>query len=393
MSERTSYTKYSARGLMIPYSRQTVRQDDIDAVVRVLRSDWLTQGPLVPEFERALAAAVGAKYAVVFSSGTGALEAAYHAADIGRGDEVITSPLTFAATANAALLRGAKVVFADIEEETGNMDPREVEKKITKKTKAIIPIDYGGLPAGLDALKRIAKKHNLVLIEDAAHALGAVYKGKRVGAIADMTMFSFHPVKSITTGEGGAITTNRKDFYDALVLFRSHGITREFGKLKTKQKDGWYYEMQELSSNYRITELQAALGLSQLKKLARFVNARRRIAAQYQKSFAGDPRFILPREYPGARSAWHLYPLRLRGAYAAKRDYIFAKLRKSGIGVQVHYIPVYWHPYYQKLGYKNGLCPKAEEFFRSEISIPVFPRLTHREQAYVIDCIKKAVRI
>ncbi|MDP2669395.1 MAG: UDP-4-amino-4,6-dideoxy-N-acetyl-beta-L-altrosamine transaminase [bacterium] len=366
---------------MIPYSHQSIDEDDIKAVVDVLKSDWLTQGPKVQEFENALAKKVGAKYAVVFSNGTAALEAAYFAADLKQGDEIITSPLTFAATANAALWQGAKVVFADIEADSGNIDPKKVEKKITSKTKAIVPVDYSGLPVRLDELKALAEKHKLLLIEDAAHALGAEYlstgsrQAKKVGSISDMTMLSFHPVKSITTGEGGAITTNRQDFYDKLLLYRGHGF-----------KNG---EMQELAHNYRMTDIQAALGISQLKKLDKFIQARKKIAARYGEAFAGNKNLILPKEYEGASSSWHLYPLRLAGSPpaggAGKRAEIFKKLRDAGIGVQVHYIPVYLHPYYQKLGYKAGLCPKAEAFYEAEISIPVFPDLTEKDQEFVIE--------
>lgn len=370
---------------MIPYGHQFIDQDDIDAVVDVLKSDYLTQGPKIKEFEDALAKYVGAQFSVAFSSGTAALEAAYFAAGLKDGDEIITSPLTFVATSNAALHRGAKVVFADVEVETGNIDPLDVERKITSKTKAIVPVDYSGLPVNLDELSAISKKHNLLLIEDAAHALGAEYKVKKIGGIADMTMFSFHPVKSITTGEGGAITTNREDFYKKLLLYRTHGITKEnfINNSDGPPAGGWYYEMQELAQNFRLTDIQAALGVSQLKKLDKFIGARKAIAVKYNSAFAENKNLILPKEYDGVSSARHLYPIRLKNS--ARRAEVFKKLRDSGIGVQVHYIPVHFHPYYQELGFKKGICPNAEDFYAGEISIPIFPGLSPQDQNFVIE--------
>lgn len=380
---------------MIPYGHQYIDEDDIKEVVSVLRSDFLTQGPKVKEFEESLVKNVNAKYAVAFSSGTAALEAAYFAVGFKEGDsaqggpalgwEIITSPLTFAATSNAALHRGAKVVFADIEKETGNIDPLDVQKKITPKTKAIVPVDYSGLPVKLDELLNIAKQHNLLLIEDAAHALGAEYKGKKIGSIADMTMFSFHPVKSITTGEGGAITTNNEDFYKKLLLYRTHGITKENFKNNPEgpPAGGWYYEMQILAQNFRLTDIQAALGVSQLKKLEKFISARKTIAVKYNLAFAQNKNLILPKEYEGVSSSWHLYPIRLKNS--SRRAEIFKKLRDSGIGAQVHYIPVHLHPYYQDLGYKKGICPNAEAFYAGEISLPIFPGLSPQDQDFVIE--------
>lgn len=358
----------------------------------MLKSDWLTQGPKVEEFEKVLAKYVGARFAVSFSSGTAALQAAYFAAGIKKGDEIITSPLTFAATANAAIWQGAKVVFADIEEETGNLDPVEVEKKITKRTKVIVPVDYAGLPARLEEFRKIVRKRRLILIEDAAHALGTSYKGRRVGSIADMTMLSFHPVKSITTGEGGAITTNQKDFYERLLIFRNHGITKDKRKFRHPSPGDWYYEMQELGLNYRMTAIQAALGISQLKKINKFIAARRRIARSYDQALSGISGITLPSEPRGFLSSYHLYPIRLSEKFKDRRDKIFAKLRNAGIGVQVHYIPVYWHPYYRKLGYRKGICPRAEEFYRAVISIPVFPTLGIKDQNYVVKCIQSQLK-
>lgn len=367
---------------MIPYGHQSIDESDIKAVVEVLKSDWLTQGPKIDEFEKKLSEYCGTKYAVVFSNGTAALHAAYFSAGLKKDDEFITTPLTFAATANAGLYLGAKPVFADIEED-GNLDPVEVEKKITSKTKAIAVVDYAGKPAQLDQLKDIAKKYNLILIEDACHALGAEYKGKKIGSVSDLTIFSFHPVKSITTGEGGAVLTDNKDYYERLKMFRTHGITKN--NLVNKPEGDWYYEMQELGFNYRMTDIQAALGNSQLKRLDRFIKARRKIAADYKKAFEKYNNLMsLPSADGIDNSSWHLLIVRLLGKLSSKRAEIFKKLRESGVGIQVHYIPVYWHPFYQKLGYKKGLCPKAEAFYKSIISLPIYPDLKLEDQKSVI---------
>jgi len=367
---------------MIPYGHQSIDESDIKEVVKVLKSDWLTQGPEIDEFEKKLGDYCGAKYAVVFSNGTAALHAAYFAAGFKKGDEFITTPLTFAATANAGLYLGARPVFADISED-GNLDPGEIEKKITPKTKAIAVVDYAGKPARLDKLKAIAQKHNLILIEDACHALGAEYKRKKIGSVSDLTIFSFHPVKSITTGEGGAVLTDKKDYYERLKMFRTHGITKK--NLVNKSEGDWYYEMQELGFNYRMTDIQAALGISQLKRLDKFIKARRKIAGNYKKIFDKYSDLIsLPSADNIQDSSWHLFVIRLRGRSASKRAEIFKKLRESGIGAQVHYIPVYWHPFYQKLGYKKGLCPRAEDFYKSIISLPIYPDLKSKDQKFII---------
>lgn len=374
---------------MLPYSRQHIDKDDVQAVTKVLESDYITQGPEIEKFENVLAKYCGAKYAVVFSSGTAALHAAYFAAGIGEGDEVITSPLTFAATANAALYVGAKPVFADIDPATGNLDPKSTEKQITKKTKAIIPVDYSGRPALMAEFRALAKKHNLVLIEDAAQALGASYKGKKIGVWADMTIFSFHPTKSITTGEGGAILTNDKTYFERLFMFRTHGITKDFTKLFKKGRAEWYHEMQFLGYNYRMTDIQAALGVSQMKKLSSHIQKRRTLANHYFKLLQHVEGLTLPaRDSADNTSAWHLFPIRV---VASKRDRIFKELRKKGIGVQVHYLPVHFHPYYAKLGYKEGVCPNAERYSSEEISIPLYPQLTVREQDLVIAALKSAL--
>lgn len=355
----------------IPYSRQSVDEDDIKEVVAVLRSDYLTQGPKIMEFEIALASYCGAKYAVVFSSGTAALHGAYFAAGIGPGDEIITSPITFAATANAALYLGAKPVFADIDPETGNIDPELIERAITKKTKAVVPVHYAGHPANLDHLHDIARSRDLLVIEDACHALGASYKGRKIGALSDMTVFSFHPVKPITTGEGGAVLTGDRKFYERLLAFRSHGIVKGTAGFEENPHGNWYYEMQMLGYNYRLTDIQCALGLSQLKKIDAFIKRRKEIVLSYALAFKGNKWFDLPVMSGDAESSWHLYPIRFKGEFLARKALIFDRLRKAGLVVQVHYIPVYLHPYYKRLGYREGICPAAEQFYRRQLSIPV----------------------
>lgn len=368
---------------MIPYGHQSIDKSDIEAIIKVLKSDWLTQGPEIDEFEKKLSEYCGAKYAVVFSNGTAALHAAYFAAGFKKDSEFITTPLTFAATANAGLYLDARPVFADIDE-YGNLDPGEIEKKITKKTNAIVAVDYAGRPVQLDQFRAIAQKYDLVLIEDACHALGAEYKGKKIGSVSDMTIFSFHPVKSITTGEGGAALTNDEGYYEKLKLFRTHGITKRDLKNKSEADGDWYYEMQELGFNYRMTDLQAALGTSQLKRLNGFIGKRKEIAKKYERAFKKYEDYLIlpPLDDEDYFSAWHLYAIRLKNNN--RRLETFKKLRGADIGVQVHYIPVYWHPYYQKLGYKKGICPKAEAFYKSAISLPIYPDLKSEDQEFVI---------
>ena len=371
----------------IPYGRQFIDKDDIREVVKVLKSDWLTQGPMVQRFEEALAAYCGVKYVVAVSSGTAALHLACLVSGLKKGDEAITSPITFLATSNAVLYTGARPVFADIDYDAINISPGEIEKNITKKTKVILPVHFAGLPCDIPEIAKIAKKHNLVVIEDACHALGAEYKanGKwiKVGSCkhSDMTIFSFHPVKHITTGEGGAIATDSKRLYERLKALRTHGVYKD----KNTTKNGaWYYEMRELGFNYRLTDIQCALGLSQLKKLDRFIRRRREIVEKYEESFMGNEFFSLPEEDGNVKSSWHLYVIRLKDKYKKSREEIFHKLRNKGLGIQVHYIPVYQHPYYKQSGYGKVICPNAEDFYQKEISIPLHYSISVKDIGYVI---------
>ena len=370
--------------MYIPYGHQTIGEDDIQAVVEVLRSDFLTTGPYVEEFENKVAEYVGAKYAVAVSNGTAALHVACLAAGIKEGDEVITTPITFAASSNCVLYCGGTPVFADIDEKTYNIDPEDIRRKITPRTKAIIPVHFTGQPCDMDAIYQIAKEHNLLVIEDAAHALGAEYKGKKIGSISDMTTFSFHPVKPITTAEGGMVVTNDKKLYERLKLFRSHGITREECLMEPKDdsEGGWYYQQLELGYNYRLTDVQAALGSSQMKKLDAFIQKRCEIVEEYDKAFANNPNIRTPYVLDGVMSGWHLYIIQVLNK---NRKEVFEELRKAGIGVNVHYIPVYKHPYYQKHGYNEVCCENAEELYKNMISLPIHPGLTKEQQEYVIE--------
>lgn len=366
--------------MTIPYGRQCIEEDDIQAVVDVLRSDYLTTGPKVEEFEHIVAEYVGAKYAVAIANGTAALHAACYAAGIGPGDEVITTPITFAASANCVLYCGGTVVFADINPKTYNIDVEDIKRKITDRTKAIIAVHYTGQPCDMDGIHALARKHNLLVIEDAAHALGADYKGKRIGSISDMTTFSFHPVKHITTGEGGMITTNSKELYKRLKLFRTHGITRDPGFMQKNEGD-WYYEQCNLGYNYRITDIQCALGISQMGKLDRFIERRRALAQKYNKAFHDYKYIICPYQEDGCNNSWHLYVVQVPNH---DRRAVFDKLRAEGIGVNVHYIPVYKFPYYQEHGYSDVKCENAEKIYENLISLPLYPALTDIEQEKVI---------
>lgn len=375
----------------IAYGKQTVDDKDIEAVIKVLKDEYLTTGPYVKEFEERIATYVGSKYAVAVSNGTAALHMACYAAGIKEGDEVIVPAITFAASANCVLYCGGTPVFADIDPKTYNIDLKEIENKITKKTKAIIPVDYTGQSVDMDEIRKIADKHKLIVIEDGAHSLGSEYKGKKVGTKAHMTEFSFHPVKPITTGEGGIVVTNDEELYKKMLLFRSHGITRD-KDLLTHNEGPWYYEQIDLGYNYRITDIQCALGISQMNKIDDFINRRRDIVEKYNEGFKDIKEIIIPYEADYSNSGWHLYIIKLDlEKLNCTRKEIFEALQAENIGVNVHYIPVYLHPYYQKLGYKKGLCKNAEELYERMITIPLFPKMTDNDVQDVIDGVKKVI--
>ncbi len=381
------------RDKLLPYGHQWIDEEDIRAVLDVLRTDWITQGPKVAEFEKEFAKYVGAKYAVAVNSGTAALHAACFAAQIEKGDEAITTPITFAASANCVLYQGGTPVFADIDVDTLNIDPEEIKKKINRKTKALIPVDFTGRPVDFEKILQIAKDNNLVIIEDASHALGATYKDRKIGSISDMTIFSFHPVKHITTGEGGMTTTDNKEYYERLKSFRTHGITKDKDKLLNY--DGpWYYEIQELSYNYRLTDFQCALGLGQLKKIDKFIQRRREIVKKYNSEFKDMPEIKIPQINPAdSNPAWHIYiiQLNLKRLKVGRRE-IFEALRSENIGVNVHYIPIHLQPYYQKkFGYHPGDFPKAENYYSRAITLPVFPKMSDEDIDDVVAAVKKVI--
>ncbi|HWR45767.1 UDP-4-amino-4,6-dideoxy-N-acetyl-beta-L-altrosamine transaminase [Sporomusa sp.] len=376
------------RETYLPYGRQWLDEDDIKAVVEVLKSDYLTTGPKIAEFEKAFAQYVDAKFAVAISNGTAALHAACYAAGIQEGDEVITTPITFAASANAVLYCGGTPVFADIDAATYNIDPNEIRRKITDKTKAIIPVHFAGQPCDMDEIGKIASEFNLMVIEDAAHAVGADYKGKLIGGISDMTIFSFHPVKHVTTGEGGMITTNNESLYRKLLLFRSHGITRDKDMMLENQGP-WYYEQLELGYNYRMTDIQAALGVSQLKKADKFLQRRREIADLYTEAFKDTTGLTVPFQEDGCNSSWHLYVIQLNlEKLRCDRKEVFEALHRENIGVNVHYLPVYKHPYYQQNGYRDVKCAHSEKLYDRMISLPIFPKMTNQDVQDVIHSVK-----
>ena len=379
------------RSTLLSYGRQSIEEDDIQAVVKVLRSDWLTTGPKVEEFEEAFAATVGAKYAVSFSSGTAALHAAIFAAGLKEDDEAITSPMTFCATANCVVHQGATAVFADVCPDTLNIDPVQVAARITNNTRAILPVDYAGHPADLDAIMNQAQRQGLIVIEDACHALGAEYRGRRVGSIAHMTVFSFHPVKHITTGEGGMVTTDDASFGKRLRLFRNHGISSD---ARQRQANGqWHYEMVALGLNYRLTDIGCALGLGQLGRLSENLARRREIAAEYTAALSAVPGVVTPARRESVNPAWHLYPIRIdENAVRVSRGEVFRALRAENIGVNVHYIPVHLHPYYRdRFGFKPGDFPVSEAAYDRLISLPMFHGMSNQDLADVICAVAKVI--
>jgi len=375
---------------MIPYGRQTVDEKDIEAVIEVLRSDWLTTGPKVAEFEDALARYVGAKYAVAVSSGTAALHCAMYALGIGPGQEVIVPTMTFAASVNCVVYQGGIPVFADVTADTLLIDPQDVERKITPQTKAIIAVDYAGQPCDYDALREIADRHHLALVADACHSLGATYRGRAVGSLADLNVFSFHPVKHITTGEGGMITTDNEEYAKRLRIFRNHGII--YDARQREAQGPWFYEMVDLGYNYRITDFQCALGKSQLQKLPRWLARRQEITRQYAAAFA-ELKGITPLVAKAdVRHAYHLYVVRInQDEIGIGRGEFLQVLRSRGIGVHVHYVPVHLHPFYQnRFGTGRGLCPVAESAYEQILSLPMYPSMTDAEIRTVVHSIEAA---
>lgn len=374
------------------YGRQCIEQDDIDAVVATLKSDLITCGPQVTAVEEKLCKITHAKYAVVVANGTAALHLAAMAAGIKEGDEVIVSPITFAASANCVLYCGGTPVFADINPETYNISPDSIRKCITEKTKAVVAVDFTGQAVELDEIRAICKEHNLILIEDAAHSIGTLYNGQPVGSIADMTCFSFHPVKTVTGGEGGAITTNDETIYRKLMRLRTHGITRNIDEMVNPSDAMWYNEQVELGYNYRMTDFQAALLGSQLNKLPRFSKRRKEIVAAYDKAFSEIPELFVQREIPESDTTRHLYILRLNlDKLTCTRREFFDALYAENTCPQVHYLPVYWHSYYEKLGYEKGICPHAEKLYDEIMSIPLYPSMTDADIQDVINAVKKLV--
>lgn len=384
---------YPVRGGKIYYGRQWIGEDDIRAVEEVLRSDYITCGPKVDEFEQELARYTGAKYAVAVSNGTAALHCACLAAGIGPGDEVITTPLTFAASANCALYCGARPVFADVDPHTYNIDPASVRAHITDKTKAIVAVDFTGQAVRHEELRAICDEFGLVFIEDAAHAIATKYKGQQVGSLADLTCFSFHPVKTITGGEGGAVTTNDEALYRKLVLAHTHGITHDEAQMQDAPHEGpWCYEQISLGYNYRMTDFQAALLVSQLHKVDHFAARRKQIVSAYNKAFADMPELILQQEIPESDTCRHLYIIRLAlDKLTCTRRQFFDAMSAENVQCQVHYVPVYWFPYYQALGYEKGLCPVTEEIYQGIMSIPLYPKMTDQDVEDTIHAVKKVV--
>ena len=390
----------------IPYARQSIDDDDVAAVAAALRGDWLTQGPTVAAFETAVAARLGVKHAVAVATGTAALHCACEAVGVGPGDEIVTTPITFAASGNAALYLGGRVRFADIKPDTYCLDPAKLEAAITPKTKAIVAVDFTGQPCDMDEINRIAARRGIAVIVDAAHSLGATYKGRAAGSLARISALSFHAVKHIALGEGGMTLTDDDGLAARMRLFRTHGITRDASRLgsagvvepadvgKSAEPPAWYYEMQALGFNYRITDVQCALGLSQLKKLDRFLERRRAIATRYDEAFGNSPHIVVPHQEKDRTNAWHLYVLRLRlGAMEKSRRQVFDELRAQGIGVNVHYIPLHLQPYYRDaFGYRRGDFPEAEAFYASALTIPLFPGMSDGDMERVIAAVQRTVR-
>nr|WP_321496408.1 UDP-4-amino-4,6-dideoxy-N-acetyl-beta-L-altrosamine transaminase [uncultured Methanolobus sp.] len=374
---------------MIPYGHQTIDDEDISEVVKVLKSDWLTTGPKIKEFEDDLCKYIGCEHAIVMNSGTSALDVAVASLDLPKGSEVITTPFTFAATSNALLYNGIRPVFADIKEGTRNIDPEDIRQKITEKTKAILYVDYAGHPCEIEEIKEIAIEHDLYMIEDACHSLGSSYHGKKVGTLADLTIFSFHPVKPITSGEGGAVVTNNEDLATKVRMLHSHGIDKDAAS-RYGPDAGWAYDMKLLGRNYRMTDIQAALGISQLKKIDLFIQKRNKIASQYNELFEECNLISTPHTEKGIIHGWHIYTILLDEKI--NRDLFFKSMRKNNIGVNLHYIPVYRHSYYtENFSFDKADYPVTEDVFKRIITLPIFPSMTHENIEYVASTVSKIV--
>lgn len=373
---------------MLPYGRQSIDEDDIEAVAEVLRGDWLTTGPKVGAFEQALSTVAGGAEAVAVTSGTAALHTAYVAAGIGEGDEVVTTPLTFIATAATAAITGAKVVFADVDPVTGNLDLGAAEAAVTPRTRVVAAVDYAGLPVDASAFMDMAHRHDALFLEDAAHSIGSALHGVPVGATADLTTFSFFPTKNMTTAEGGAVISPDAELAARARRFKGQGLVRERDALRFPDEGPWHQEVHHFGLNYRLPDVLCALGISQLARLEEFRRRRQEIHDAYNGAFADNAQLTLPGSVEGAVPAWHLYPLRVE---AQRRRAIFEELRRRGIGVQVNYIPAYWHPVFEDLGYRRGMCPEAEKYYSQEISLPLFPGLSPEQVDMVIENVLEVV--
>lgn len=373
---------------MLPYGRQSITEEDVAAVAEVLRGDWLTTGPTVERFERAIADVAGLGgsegRAVSVTSGTAALHVAYAAAGVGLGDEVVTTPLTFLATATCASMLGATIRFADVSADTGNLDPASAAAQVTERTKVVAGVDYAGHPIDATGLTQVARSVGAIVLEDAAHSIGGSLDGRPVGSLADVTTFSFFPTKNLTTAEGGAVVSRDTELLERARTFKGIGMVRDPARLRRPDEGPWWYEMPQLGLNYRLPDVLAALGLGQLRRLDRFVARRQEITDRYNAAFGGVDALAPPAHRGGAAPAWHLYPLRIRDG---RRRRLFEHLRAAGIGVQVNYIPVYWQPYFEDLGYRRGLCPVAEEYYAQEVSLPLFPDLADADVDRVIDLV------
>lgn len=375
--------------MTLPYGRQSVSDDDVAAVADVLRSDWLTTGPAVTAFEAAVAATAGARYAVSVTSGTAALHTAYVAAGVGPGSEVVTTPMTFIATAATAVLLGATIRFADVEPDTGNLDLEAASAAIGPRTRVVAPVDYAGLPADPTGFAELARARNILYLADAAHSIGSRWSGQPVGSFADLTAFSFFPTKNMTTAEGGAVVTADPDLAERARRFHNHGLVRDRAAMRHPDEGAWHQEVHTFGLNYRLPDVLAALGLSQLARLTQFSRRRAQIHARYDAGLADIDGVQTPAHRPEAEPTWHLYPLRVLDG---RRRELYDALRAVGIGVQVNYLPTYWHPAFEDLGYRRGMCPNAEGFYAEELSLPLFPDLEDHEVDRVIDAIDRVLR-